>query len=249
MNQYTQQFLNNDFPGYQPRESFDKVSSDMWFAKSIPFVHVNTEFDLRSTYQECLDQDHVFKICGCAELLNKKFRMLNSEWYRNPHKHLHYELVIQGTNEKHADVIGNPDGDFSQGIDYALPAHPHMFQDLQQQFQAAGLPFKRLWISKLAPGGWLYPHRDFKPLNLYPVLNYFWMPLHHSKSTIKIWPHGYARIPLGDLMLFNHQYFMHAASNDDEISRYVLLGTLDHEKIDSKRTGWIRDRLRQQWYN
>lgn len=249
MHPYTEQFNLNEFPGYLPKVPFGELEKNFWFSKSIPFVTLDLEFDLESSYQECLDNDHLFDLCAGTKLLKKKYQQTSSEWFRDPHRYQRFELTIKGEYEEHGNVIDRSSKNFAEGIDLNLATPRNdLFMDLQAQLNNFGFAVPRLWIGKLAPGGWLTPHRDFKPQNKYPTMNYFWLPLHDMPHTLKMWPYGFVKTKLGQISFFNHQYFVHSAYNPTDRDRYVAFGTIDHTKVSDDLSNRFLACAKRQWY-
>lgn len=248
MNNYTQQFHHNVFPGYKPAISFDQLMLDFWHTKAIPFVELAFDFDVESTYEYARVHDHDIFLNPAPEV-NKKlfFEQKGWDWAYAAHHCGWKQCIVLGQSEPSRHLIATSTE--APTTEFVPPVRSELFQDLQKQFVNKGLPLERLMILKLDVGGWIQPHRDTKVDPNHSTINYFWMPLQETTQGVKTYPYGYADSKVGSLYLFDQQNYVHSAINNLPIPRFVAWGKIDYQKISKDVQQQIFDATKRQWFD
>lgn len=214
---YTQEFLHADFEAYKNQFDWIKITDDLQTTQ-VPAVPVKLDTHLLEqiyTQAQISDQDFQPTVTGSL------FRA----WYRQPRSAGWYELTIKesqqpyqfGLAHDHTQSVARPQSRITKNSQL-LEMSMQLFADLDIQLES-------IRIMKLEPQGWIRPHRD--RTRVCYGLCYFWIPLHEFAPCLKIFPHGWLQHELGNMYLFNQNSYVHAAVNQSNQDRYVMIGRFD----------------------
>lgn len=223
MNTITKLFWENDFPGLDPLTvDFD----DFWTQKiplvRLPWINVNVD-----------------KIIDRCSMLDDQFETVEtqqqkSNWWDEPRSQGWQVLSIRApAGNVIKDYLGHERQQQTQWID-----RREYFDFFFDQMYSQGLPLEFVNIWKLAPNGWLAPHRD--PRTHGKTMNYFYMALNQT-AKLRIWPLGEVSIQPGEMVLFDQNDFVHSVINTTQTNRLIVSGRLDINGIGKL----ILDRLIQ----
>lgn len=214
MNQFTRDFLRNDFPKIEYQ--FETDASDLRHS-SIPAIEVpiNQSAQIHRIYNRCLQLKNRFSDISTGQFFN--------HWYTRPRSQGWKELCVLYKQVGMRDTVDPTKIHYRENL---FPANDMELEQLcTDLFKAAGISVEQITILKLEPNGWINPHKDNVDI---PVgLGYFWMPLHEFDPVLKVFPYGWLNHQLGNLYLFNHCRYVHAVCNDMEHDRLVMIGRLD----------------------
>lgn len=245
MNPLTEQFFQADFPGWQPRLSFDQVWADFWTTREIPIVELNLGVDTASSCQWIQDNKQKFAQAWHQTQYDQHWRELGQDWFRLPHSQGRWDLQITGQYPQRRKLL---DSGAWQEFDHQLRVmHEDAVPDLRAQLAQHGMSIYSMKIARLDPGGYLEPHKD--TLTSKQTMTHVWIPLNPAVDNLKIWPWGMLRHQVGAVYLLNNQSFMHAIANTGAEPRYVVTAKLDPEKTSPELVAKIRAAVKQQWFS
>lgn len=229
MNELTKKFWEHEFPKNQ---ICDINLRDFW-TQSIPLVRLDwANIDTSLILQKCQELIADFK-----QVQTQK----QPEWWQRPRSQgwsiLAIKPVEAGYNFK--DYLGY--GKVWQDTDCDRQQY---FPDLFSQMFALGLPMKYVVAYKLAPWGWLAPHKD--PKTDKETMNYFYISV-NTTAKIRIWPVGEISLQPGKMMLFNQNNFVHSVVNESDHDRIVLSGRLDASAIGQQTLDRILQSVKTQY--
>ena len=234
MNNLTQQFHDNKFPGFSMPNTIEETMHDFWNS-NLPFLELPIIFNTNDSV-EILKQSKEWMPVASQDFFENKSKTLGEHWFFNAHSRGWEEIRIVGCPELKKD----------QQYYSQIKLVPDLLPGLISQFNDNNIHFEFLSVKKLKPGGWLQPHKDYIHNNT-RKFNYFWMPLNDSSDNLKIWPYGYLKHKTGRVYLFNNTGCVHSVLNRDSIERYVVLGRFDLSKTQFKFN--TAEEVEKQWYS
>jgi hypothetical protein len=241
MNKFTNDFLQSEFSGYHPKKIL--AEENFWNNKSIPVVEMDLKLTTSDTYNWCLQNESLFYKNNTHDYAKRKQEDLGHTWFSQNHSEhwtnlrlvngvFQREIIVQSdenTKEIESDITHN----------YKL--------DLINQLENVGFKIKSFQIMKLAAGGWVQPHIDPPVIDGYRM-EYFWIPLHTSEPSVKIYPYGFLKPKLGSMYFFNNCSFVHCVINQESIDRYVAIGRIYVDKTATSLKQKIFQNYLNQWY-
>ena len=220
MNQFTKDFLFNDFPKieYEFHPDMHDLRDSCVPAIEIPIGQLQ---QLHKIYRRCQQLENQFLDISTGQFFN--------HWYTRPRSQGWKELCVLYKQVGIRDMVNSDKIHYRKNIvtsdDMELK---RLCIDL---FDNVDISIEQIVILKLEPKGWINPHKDNVEI---PVgLGYFWIPLHHFDPALKVFPFGWLNHSLGNLYLFNHCQYVHAAYNNMDKNRYVMIGRLNLSKKSS----------------
>lgn len=242
MNKFTKEFFSATFTGYKYENLIQRHL--FWANKSIPFVETNFDLAVKNTYNWCVYNQKLFNRHSNQEYTKDRIKDLGHTWFTSQHSDGWNMITLKGESLSRQNIV-NP-GEISevknreQPLNYAI--------DLETELESLGFNLSYLKIVQLVPGGWAQPHVDPFYIGMTSTMNYFWIPLHDAKPSLKIYPYGLLEQKTGYVYWLNNASFVHSIFNDSDITRYVAIGRINLK--DSKMS--LKDKIYQnylsQWY-
>jgi hypothetical protein len=244
MNKFTADYHQGTFPGFAMTKPYQQVVDAFWFSKDIPFIETDFDIDATETHRWLVDHDHLFEQRYTQTNRLNFAKQHGYDWFTDVHSHDWHTLDVLGLDYAHGQLITN--GQAQEQI-YQNNTHPDAVPDLKIQLDKVGLPVEKIYIQRLAPGGWVQPHMD-KHQPGAPVMNHVWLPLNSSALSLKIYPSGYVHHRPGRIYLVNNTYYAHSAINTDSEPRYVAIMKIDYQQLPEESWNRIQQSLQQQWF-
>lgn len=245
MNQLTKEFFKAEFPGWQPRQTFDVVWQNFWTNKEIPILSLDLGIDTASSCGWIEQNQDKFAMSWPQAQSNRLDQELGHGWFKEPHSVSRQELhVVDHRKEPRKNLL---DDQPKHGFGPKPEIHQDAVPDLRAQLQDWGFDIVSMQIAILYPGGYLEPHRDtWMHAN---TMTSLWIPLNAAEYNLKIWPWGLLKHCVGSVYLLNNQSFIHAIANTTDQPRYVVVGNIDHKNTPPDLMAKIKQALKQQWFS
>lgn len=244
MNQYTKLFHESNFPGYQ--FTGENIETNFWNRHDIPIVEIPNIISTEKSYAE-IKEKHKELFAALDSQINRKqaAETQNRDWYFTPHSEGWEQCLVLGKNLETISLLPEPEN-INNAVFYEPTLHQELLVDVRKQMDALGISLKRLQVLALNPGGYVQPHQDPKKIEV-PRLSYFWIPLHDSSSSLKIWPMGYVNHRAGSIYLFNNNTWVHSVVNRDQEIRYVMSGLINVDKCSNDFVHLAVKSAKAQW--
>jgi hypothetical protein len=245
MNQLTEQFFRADFPGWRPRQDFNTVWENFWINRDIPILELDLGINTGPSCEWIKQNQSRFEQVWNQKQYDQHCQQLGHSWFKQPHSEGRWDLRVSGQYPKLKKLL---DHEPWQELDQQQQiTHQDAVPDLKHQLQQQGAAIHGMKIARLDPGGYLEPHKD--SLMSTDTMTHLWIPLNSTAANLKIWPWGMLEHRVGSVYLLNNQSFVHAITNRDTKSRYVVTARLDPEKTNPELVAKIRVALKQQWFS
>ena len=215
MNTYLKQFLEADFTPWRPHRVYHGTDIKQ---SELPVVEISG-FDLDKL-------NHIAQQVRAMtdEFLDIATRDLFRHWWTRDVRNQGWKEMSMIIMENGMELVH--DSTQTTSLPRRQERQDQELKDiLLDIFLSRELALKNLMIFKLEPNGWIQPHID-RMLD-YPGLSYFWMPLHDFPPCLKIWPYGWLHHRVGNMYLFNHSKYVHAAVNQTDQDRFILGGRVE----------------------
>ena len=240
------QFHQAQFPGWRPRSSLADTMRDFW-RSDIPFVALPAPHAVSDILSEVESPGpHRWTEMYSLRRAREQARAEGSDWFRTEHSSDWQEIRLIGAPLAPEESVPSLH-DKHHVPDLAEARSNHNLPVTRGIMQSTAMVWQHLKLSRLPPGGWIYPHRDIKAHNDLR-LNYVWIPLHDASPNLKLYPHGYMPNQLGQMYLLNNSGYVHSVWNRDSHPRTVLLGRFDpfQSQLDMAQ---IHQAVQRQWYS
>lgn len=235
MNKITTDFFTKPHPGFKNKF---KLNSDDILSTNVPIVELNLGLDVKSMVEEVKNieiMDHIRAPNPFVKEPRYQGWKLVTLWNLYPARKLpHIPSMLTGRfDEQVAPVVEK---------DY------EKFGKIISEFDRVGLPFRRIIVTVMKPGGYVSPHRDIA-FSKTP-LNYCWIPLNYPKdANFGVFPYGKVEVNLGSVYLLNQENFPHCVANNSDEYRYVLAGWLDNPYIPTDFLNLVENNIQEQYPN
>lgn len=209
------EFFNNPHPGFHKKI---EIPEDNIFKVNLPAITLNLNLNtekilgdlINFNHNPILDRHNTYDLTPLACGWNVTDIWLNSpstlypyfsDWYYQKF----YEMETLDTISKN------------------ITLYPNLINELKF------MNVSRCRVSRLAPKGYLCPHRDIKKTET--PMNYLWIPLDNIEySKLGVYPIGSIELKLGNGYLLNQENFVHAVLNDSDQIRYAMVCELEDEQ-------------------
>lgn len=234
----TQDFFNNDHPGWDYSKPVD-IPKNPFFTK-VPFVELDFGLDLGYINQLCtaIAQDIPREEIRIDAQYQKNKRIVGWEANKLLWNHKNRSTHI-------TDIRSNI---YADELDAVLPDEHE--KKLEDYLVSKGIHYKISMLMQLIPGNsYLRPHRDIS--DNWPLL-YIWIPVKYPVgSELRFYPYGTVPVKLGKAYLFNQHQFVHAIRNTNNTeTRYIVAGHTDQKIMDTEEfRNKVTQAINQQYNN
>ena len=222
---YALEFLTTDFDSFKKSVGQVKITSNLQTTKipAVPIPGLCHDL-LTKIYNEAVNSNNDFQSTVSGLMFNS--------WYSQPRSSGWDELAIKESDRPYRyQLIHDP----SRSIDKPasiLTKNNEITKLTEQLFKDLDIEILSLRIMRLQPHGWIRPHIDRS--DVVNGLCYFWIPLHEFQPCLKTFPFGWLQHSFGNMYLFNQNSYVHAAVNQSNQPRYVLIGRFNPDTVPSQ---------------
>lgn len=240
MNKFTKDFFAATFTGYKHEEYL--AEQKFWTNKVIPFVETDFDLSVESTHKWCINNQQLIKSHNNLEYAATQNQ--ENDWFSAPHSKGWHRITLKGESLSRNVFVNS--GEVAHIKKNRQPLNYKI--DLETQLKSIGFELKYLIVVHLAPGGWAQPHIDPLYTGMSFTMDYFWIPLHDAKPSLKIYPYGLLQQKTACVYWLNNASFVHGILNDSDMDRYVVIGRINLKESKMSLKDKIYQEYLKQWY-
>jgi hypothetical protein len=245
MNKLTADFFAADFGPAQVPGTFDQVMQNFWSNTTIPWVELDLELDLDSSYQWCLAHDNYFELAWNQQQVQKKITHEGANWYKRPHSVGRFDLKVTGAYpQKRMLIKADNKIEFDEKNRMVMPT---AVPGLQMQLAKLEIEYTVMKLARLDPGGYLEPHKD--TFHDTDTMIHTWIPLHPAENNLRVYPYGTLHHRVGCIYLLNNQAMIHSIANTSDQPRYVVTMRLEKQTLPDNVWQMIQCQVKNQWFD